>query len=130
MSNRTKITLYGLGLLIMLIAVRGWFALRSQPQLPASDEVFKTVDALFTAITAHDQVRLTKCQQRLEAFKSTGQLPAAAAKRLTDVIATARTGQWETAARRLYDFIHGQRREVSASPKPSARSADARRTVR
>jgi hypothetical protein len=130
MTNRTKITLYALGLVIALVAVRGWFAMRSQPQLPASDEVFKTVDALFTAITAHDQDRLTRCEERLDAFKSSGEIPPAAAKQLTGVIATARAGQWDSAARRLYDFIQGQRREISAAARSRPRSAAKDRLVR
>jgi hypothetical protein len=116
--------------LAVAVAIRGWFALRSQPQLPASDEVYNTVDALFTAITAHDQARLTACEQRLTKYESAGHIPAAAAKRLTSVINSARAGEWDSAARRLYDFIQGQRREISAISKTPARTATAGRFVR
>jgi hypothetical protein len=130
MNTTRKTFLVIAGILAIAVVVRGWYALRSQPQLPASDEVFKTVDALFTAITAHDQDRLTRCEQRLDAFKSAGEIPPAAAKQLTGVIATARSGQWDTAARRLYDFIQGQRRENSATSMAPARTADAGKVVR
>src|SRR5436190_16261658 len=101
MTNRNKIALTVLGILIVVVSVRVWFGLRSQPQLPASDEVFKTVDALFTAVTARDEQRLAACEERLNRFLSGGDLPASAAKRLNSVIATARAGQWEPAAHKL-----------------------------
>jgi hypothetical protein len=102
-----------LGLLAVAIGVRIWFGLRSQPQLPPSAEVFKAVDSLFTAVTARDQKQLAACEQRLSGYQQQGLLPAAASKRLSVAIATAKRGEWESAARRLYDFIQGQRREGS-----------------
>src|SRR5436190_23598139 len=111
MTNRNKITLTVLGILIVVISMRGWFGLRSQPQLPPSDEVFKTVDALFTAVTARDERHLAACEKRLTKYTQAGELPAGASKRLKAVIATARSGKWEPAAHRLYDFMQGQRRD-------------------
>ena len=111
MNTTRKTILAIVGILAIAVAVRGWYAMRSQPQLAASNEVFTTVDALFTAVTAHDQQRLAACEQRLEKYKAAGKLPAAAAKRLNIVISTARAGEWESAAKRLYDFMLGQRRE-------------------
>src|SRR5258708_4692667 len=34
------------------------------PQMGADKDVFATVDALFTAITAHDEKQLSQCEQR------------------------------------------------------------------
>jgi len=130
MSNRTKISFCAVGIVVALIALRGWASFRSQPQLSASEDVFKTVDALFTAITAHDQSRLTACEQQLETLKTAGQIPAAAAKRLATMIGTAGAGQWDAAARQLYSFIQAQRREVSASEALAPRSAASPRLVR
>jgi hypothetical protein len=109
-THKTLLTICGL--LAIVIGFRAWLGFRSQPQLPPSPEVFSTVDALFTAVTAHDQQRLAACAQRLETYKAAGSLPSSAAKRLDSVITTARAGQWESAAKRLYDFMHGQRRDA------------------
>jgi hypothetical protein len=114
MSHRTKISWTIFALLACVIAGRAWLGWRSQPQLPANQEVFKTVDGLFTAVTAHDEKRLALCEQRLVAYQQRGALPPAAFKRLQGVIATARQGEWETAARRLYDFMHNQRRATTS----------------
>jgi len=110
MPSKQKILLITCGLLAALVGVRTWLALRTQPQLPPSDEVFKTVDALFTAVTARDESRLAACEQRLGRDHQSAELPDAVWKRLQAVIATARGGQWQPAARRLYDFMQGQRR--------------------
>jgi len=123
MTNRNKFLFSVLALLIIAIAGRTWLAFRSPPQIPPSDEVFRTVDALFTAVTAHDEKRLADCEQRLGKYKAAGSLPAAAAKRIDGVIATARSGQWDSAARRLYDFIHGQRRDGTPLPSASRQTA-------
>jgi hypothetical protein len=106
-----KVGVTVLSLLVMALAARIWLGSRSQPQLPASAEVFTTVDALFTAVTAHDQHQLTACEQRLDKYKTAGTLPASAAKKLNTVISSARAGQWESAGQRLYAFMLGQRRE-------------------
>jgi hypothetical protein len=113
-----KVSLLALGLLVALIAGRFALGFRSQPQLSASDDVFKTVDSLFTAVTAKDLTRLTECQQRLAEHQARGSLPAAAARRLSRIVAAAQAGEWESAAQRLYDFMQGQRRDrtVGASP--------------
>src|SRR5262249_1093682 len=99
-----------LSVLLLVVGMRVWYSFRSQPQLPASDELFQTVDALFTAVTAKDERRLTDCEQRLKRSAESGELPAAAWKRLERVIASSRSGQWDTAAQHLYDFMQGQRR--------------------
>src|SRR5438045_887834 len=38
------------------------------PQMGADKDVFATVDALFTAITAHDEKQLSLCEQRLKGY--------------------------------------------------------------
>src|SRR5262249_10160495 len=86
------------------------------PQMGADEDVFKTVDALFTAITAHDEKLLGQCDQRLHSYKNAGKLSVAATKYLNSVIQTARAGRWESAAERLYDFMMAQRREGPREP--------------
>jgi len=119
MTTRNQIALSLLGLLLVALAARLYFSYRSQPQLSPSDEVFKTVDALFTAVTAHDAQRLADCQQRLAKYKEHGSLPAAAALRLDRIILLAQSGDWTTAAHRLYDFMQGQKRNGEpTAPRP------------
>src|SRR5207247_2125629 len=94
MSNRAKITVPVIALLIAVAAVWFWSSRRPPPQLPPSEEVFKTVDALFTAVTAHDPERLSACEQRLKAYNERGELSAPAWKRLQTIIANSHAGQW------------------------------------
>src|SRR3954453_23486714 len=106
--TRNKITLIILGLILAVAGGRLWLSYRSPPQLPPSGEVFKTVDGLFTAITARDEQRLGDCEARLKRFHESAELPHASWKRLEAFISTARSGQWEPAARRLYNFMQQQ----------------------
>jgi hypothetical protein len=97
------------GILVILavtVLVRRWSI---PPQIGSDEEVVKTVDALFTAITTRDLSRLEDCDQRLKSLHQSGRLPAKSAKALEGMIQQARGGQWEPAARRLYSFIYGQR---------------------
>ncbi|HEY3965063.1 MAG TPA: hypothetical protein VGM05_10975 [Planctomycetaceae bacterium] len=90
-------------------------AFQPPPQIGTDAEVFVTVDALFTALTSRDDDRLDACDERLHALRETNRLPAAAANYLDAVIDQARNGQWESAARKLYDFMYRQRRESANS---------------
>jgi hypothetical protein len=87
---------------------------KAPPQIGTDEEVFATVDALFTALTSRDDSRLDDCEERLLALREADQLPAKAADYLDAVILQARSGQWEPAAKRLYDFMFGQRRDDQA----------------
>jgi len=97
------------GLLLVLV---GWFSWRGQPpQLGADREVFRTVDALFTAITARDERLLRDCAGRLRTHHADGKMPGEAWAYLGDVVATAEAGRWQPAAENLYAFMKAQRRE-------------------
>jgi hypothetical protein len=119
MNVRGRIGLAILGVLVVASAARVWLGYRAPPQLPASDEVYKSVDALFTAVTSRDEQRLAACEERLKNYHNRALLPDRAWQRLSGVITTAKNGQWDTAAHRLYDFIQGQRRAGSPTKKPS-----------
>jgi hypothetical protein len=117
-GRKNRIALYVLlGLLAcgVLLAV---LAYRSRPpQMGPDEEVFNTVDALYTAVRNQDEKRLGECEARLKAYREAGKLPADAANTLDGIIAKARGGSWETAAERLYDFMLAQRREgVAQTP--------------
>ena len=82
----------------------------TQPQLDNDPELFKTVDALFTALTSRDLSRVDDCEFRLDEFHESGQLSPAAGAILDTVIEEARDGDWERAAQQLYDFMLAQQR--------------------
>ena len=86
------------------------FGLRPPPQAGADEAVLTTMDALFTAVTAHDEKRLTACEERLQKYKDEKKLPAAAWAVLNGIIKQARSGKWQPAAESLYAFIAAQRR--------------------
>ncbi len=87
------------------------------PQMGADKDVFNTVDALFTAVTAHDEKQLSQCEQRLKGYLASGTLPESASAYLIEVITTARAGQWQSAAETLYSFMMAQRREGEREQK-------------
>jgi len=107
-SPNPVIATVGILLLLIVGLLVWWF--QGEPQLNMTDErVFTTVDALFTALTAKDRVRLEECEQRLKGYRDHGQISAAVAASLNAIVQQARDGKWEPAARRLYEFIRGQR---------------------
>ena len=79
------------------------------PQLGAVKENHGAVDALFTALTSRRPALLDQSAGRLQRLRATGTLPEAAAARLDAIVAKARRGEWEPAARDLADFMSGQR---------------------
>jgi hypothetical protein len=93
---------------VVAIAVLIW---TRPPQMGPDEDVFTTVDALYTAVRARDERLLADCEKRLCAYRQAGKLPAQAADHLDGVIAKARDGRWQPAAERLYDFMMAQRRE-------------------
>lgn len=110
MASTKHIALALLALAAVVIAVIV-YASRSTPQMGSDEAVFKTVDALFTAVTARDEKRLAECEERLRGYREQGKLPADAAERLDSIILKAKSGEWEPASRKLYDFMKEQRRE-------------------
>jgi hypothetical protein len=113
--NRIAITIFGS--LAILAAVVLYFGLRPPPQMGASEETFKTVDALYTAIRNEDEARLADCEARLLSANEAGKLPDPAWKTLNAIIAKARSGKWRPAAESLYEFIRGQKRESASEPE-------------
>jgi hypothetical protein len=94
------------------------------PQMGADEEVFTTVDALYTAVTARDERLVAQCEARLRDARAEGKLPPDAAAYLNDVIARARGGRWESAAQRLYDFMKVQKREGRRSHRHGKQPRD------
>jgi hypothetical protein len=99
------------GLLLLAASILLYRYLSRPPQMGVSEEAFSTVDALYTAVRSHDEKRLGQCEQRLHSYRDSGQLPKKASAALDAIIATARSGSWQQAAEKLYDFMLAQRRE-------------------
>jgi hypothetical protein len=102
------LSLAAFGAAAVAIAVLIW---NRPPQMGPDEDVFTTVDALYTAVRARDERLLADCEKRLSAYRLAGKLPAEAADHLDGVIAKARGGAWQSAAERLYDFMMAQRRD-------------------
>jgi hypothetical protein len=118
-DTRTRVAKWVLGGLAVLAVAGAVLAYRgTPPQMGTDEDVFNTVDALYTAVRNHDAKRLAECETRLKAYRAAGKLPADAAESLDAVIAKARAGSWEAAAARLYDFMKAQRREGATGPAP------------
>jgi hypothetical protein len=111
-SRRAVATAGSIGVAVLVLSLLIWWWSRP-PQMGADEEVFKTVDALFTAITARDEKLLADCGQRLLALRDAGKLPPDASAYIDNISRKARVGQWDSAAHTLYDFIRAQRREGS-----------------
>jgi hypothetical protein len=108
-TRRAVIAAGVVGLCILLLWLLVWW--NTPPQMGADEEVFGTVDALFTAVTAHDEKLLGQSEQRLHAYRDAGKLPADASNYLDGIIKMAREGRWDAAAESLYSFMKAQRRE-------------------
>lgn len=96
----------------IFLAIRG-----RPPQMGADEEAFRTVDALFTAVTARDAKGVTDCETRLRACAAAGRLTPEAAEWLGETVTSARGGDWKGAADRLYRFMQAQRREGPREPQ-------------
>ena len=121
-TNRDRVALIALGAVVVVLASVLLLNLGSPPQMGPDEEVFRTVDALFTALTGKNEKQLAQCEQRLKGYREAGKLPPKAAKTLDGIIQTARAGRWQPAAERLYDFMKGQKREGIAAPGKQERA--------
>jgi hypothetical protein len=108
-KRRAMLVAAGVAGLAVSVSLFLWWS--KPPQMGADQEVSKSVDALFTAVTARDEKLLTDCERRLLTLKDGGKLPLEASAYLDSIISKARAGSWEPAAQSLYDFMRAQRRE-------------------
>ena len=110
-TRQTWLVFVVLVVLAIGVGIALYFGLRSPPQMGTSEEVFNTVDALYTAVRNEDEKRVADCEQRLRTAHETGKLPAEAWETLRGIIAKTKSGRWQSAAEALYAFMKGQRRE-------------------
>ena len=108
-TRRVVLIAEGVAGLAVLVGLFIWWS--KPPQMGADEEVSKTADALFTALTARDEKLLGDCERRLHTLKDAGKLLPEASAYLDNIISKARAGRWESAAQSLYDFMRAQRRE-------------------
>ena len=74
--------------------------------------------SIYTAVRNRDETQLANCEQRLKSLAEAGTLPPDAATSLDRIVARARSGSWQSAAERLYEFMLAQRRDgYTGSPK-------------
>lgn len=99
----------GAGTVALIVLVWMIWVRLPPPQMKTDEQVFQTVDALFTALTSRDKSRLKDCEQRLKGYHAEGKTTDAVAARLNAVIKQAHEEKWEPAAKTLYDFIIRQR---------------------
>jgi hypothetical protein len=92
---------------VLGVAIAYWMR---PPQMGADEDVFRSVDALYTAVRSRNEVQLSRCEERLRGYREAGKLPKKSADYLSRVIAKARSGRWEAATEELYEFMLAQRR--------------------
>jgi hypothetical protein len=106
--NAKKVSIAAAGACLLLVGF--WYAFSGRPpQVGADKESMKVIDALFTAVSSHNATRLADCEQRLHSLRDDGKLPRSAADYLDGLIATARSGDWQKASHKLFDFMKAQR---------------------
>ncbi len=115
LTSSAKYWLGALGTFIVLALAWIWWSW-PPPQMGYDKDAFAAVDALFTAINARDPNMLGHCEQRLETLAQRGRISQAATSRLSEIVASARSGDWERSGRNLYYFMLAQRRDT----KPGA----------
>ncbi len=82
----------------------------STPQVLNNEEVFTSLDALWTAVTSQKLERLQSASDRLQELRDSGDLSESGWNAISPIIEQASSGQWEPAARRLKKFIRAQRK--------------------
>ncbi len=92
------------GVMLLLVAGCG------PSQIGPDREAFKTVDAMYTAVSLREPVQLGRCEATFRALKSAGKLPEPAYNELNSIAEEAKGGHWESAQLRLHDFMQGQHR--------------------
>jgi hypothetical protein len=127
-ASRNRVAVYalaGLAALVVVALVVAYFS--RTPQMGPDDDVFRTVDALYTAVRMKDSARVADCEKRLNEYRQGGKLPKGAADSLNRIIAKTRDGRWESATESLYEFMLAQRREGTHEPDHANKHRPAKR---
>ena len=101
--------LLALGFAVVLLGLfQAWRWYATPPLLQASPDATKTLDALFTALTARDTAKLATCMKRIEVHFAEGKLSKKATNELRICHELAKAESWDEAAKRLYWIIYEQ----------------------
>jgi hypothetical protein len=103
--NRASVISLTFALLVLILGGCG-----GPPQIGADKDTFKTVDALYTAVSLRDPKLVGQCAAKLQRLRDASKIPAGAYSSLESIIAAANDGKWESAQERLSTFMEGQRR--------------------
>ncbi|MCA9159463.1 MAG: hypothetical protein KDA72_14105 [Planctomycetales bacterium] len=93
---------------VLLVGYQAWRYFSLPPKLQASVEATKTLDAMFTALTARDSAKLATCMNRIESHFAAGKLGRKATAELRYCAELANQGSWDQAAKRLYWVVYEQ----------------------
>ena len=108
-NNASRKYLFAFAFAVVLLGgFQAWRWYSTPPQLQASPEARKTLDAFFTALTARDKAKLATCMNRIEVHFAEGKLSPKATNELRNCHKLAIADSWEQAAKRLYWIIYEQ----------------------
>lgn len=93
--------------IILILTIAGCGA---PAQIGPDPEVFKTIDALYTAVSLREPKLVDDCLEALASHRQAGKLPDDAFSSLEAMVDDAKGGAWENAQTRLSRFMQGQRR--------------------
>jgi hypothetical protein len=79
-------------------------------QIGGDPEAFKTVDALYTAVSLREPDHVDRCMAKLASLREAGKLESGPLEALEGIAAEAKSGSWEPAQSRLARFMRGQTR--------------------
>jgi hypothetical protein len=109
-TNRRSWAIAAAGVMLAIVCIFAFWQ-RAPAQLANDESLFKTVDALYTAVRMKDAARVVECEKRLAEAHAAGRLSEAAWHQLEVIIDETNAGNWQPAAESLYAFMLGQRRE-------------------
>ena len=93
-----------------LLAIAWTVAGCGPAQVGGDPQAFRSVDALFTAVSLRDPDLVAAERARLRTLAESGTLPDPAWKTLDSIAEEATTGDWTASQDRLRRFMRGQRR--------------------
>ena len=118
MNHRPRISLARRRLIAQLLCATAVLFLggcRPVPQVLDDEDVFKELDALYTAVTSQRRNLVDDCRERLTKLHKEKKLSDAGFAAMTKIIKETEENQWSDAAQHLYDFMRAQRKTKPAS---------------
>lgn len=101
-----KTRLYALTFMASVLSLPGC----GEVQMGADPDVFKAVDALYTAVSLREAAKVDHCVTTLATIRDSGRLDRGPFDALDRIASEAKSGSWESAQTRLARFMRGQTR--------------------